>query len=174
VGRSGLTGTGWPLNLCFGLLVTEAQRLCFRRLSPKLFFLEAATTKKGEEQKARSSCLLQATGYRLQATAQGLRQNAKGTKEKYLELMQKSNGCVNSQSIFTFERNRMQLFGPTSLPLTLPNYVACWDRNLHFNSKNYTCPPPPCKSLFVPNSIDICHSDHDKRFCCVYLTAWAP
>ncbi|KAL9358332.1 hypothetical protein Peur_051585 [Populus x canadensis] len=63
--------------------------------------------------------------YRLQATAQGLRQNAKGTKEKYLELMQKSNGCVNSQSIFTFERNRMQLFGPTSLPLTLPNYVAC-------------------------------------------------
>ncbi|KAJ6999106.1 hypothetical protein NC653_015061 [Populus alba x Populus x berolinensis] len=88
-----------------------------RRLSPKLFFLEAATTKKGEEQKARSSWL--------QATAQGLRQNAKGTKEKYLELMQKSNGCVNSQSIFTFERNRMQLFAPTSLPLTLPNYVAC-------------------------------------------------
>ncbi|KAJ6999100.1 hypothetical protein NC653_015061 [Populus alba x Populus x berolinensis] len=88
-----------------------------KRLSPKLFFLEAATTKKGEEQKA--------TGYRLQATAQGLRQNAKGTKEKYLELMQKSNGCVNSQSIFTFERNRMQLFAPTSLPLTLPNYVAC-------------------------------------------------
>ncbi|KAG6776734.1 hypothetical protein POTOM_020263 [Populus tomentosa] len=66
-----------------------------------------------------------ATGYRLQATAQGLRQNAKGTKEKYLELMQKSNGCVNCQSIFTFERNRMQLFAPTSLPLTLPNYVAC-------------------------------------------------
>jgi hypothetical protein len=28
--------------------------------------------------------------------------------------------------------------------------------------------------LFVPNSIDICHSDHDKRFCSVYLTAWAP
>ncbi|KAJ6930859.1 hypothetical protein NC652_014394 [Populus alba x Populus x berolinensis] len=53
-----------------GSKITQAQSLCFRRLSPKLFFLEAATTKKGEEQKARSSCYrLQATGYSTRAAS---------------------------------------------------------------------------------------------------------
>ncbi|KAJ6928402.1 hypothetical protein NC652_012489 [Populus alba x Populus x berolinensis] len=90
---------------------------------PKVVFIRGGDNEEGGRAKGKK--LLPATGYRLQARAQGLRQNGKGTKEKYLALMQKSNGCVNSQSIITFERNRMQLFAPTSLPLTLPNYVAC-------------------------------------------------
>uniref|UniRef100_B9H5Y7 Uncharacterized protein n=1 Tax=Populus trichocarpa TaxID=3694 RepID=B9H5Y7_POPTR len=107
----------------WGSRLVKWEDLASKEAKPKVVFLRGGDNEEGGRAKGKK--LLPATGYRLQARAQGLRQNAKGTKEKYLELMQKSNGCVNSQSIFTFERNRMQLFAPTSLPLTLPNYVAC-------------------------------------------------